>query len=152
MVGIGDLFLPPLSTVQLPHYEIGRLSALHIIRYRTLRNQTAVYPDQYGPAAGREYRDSVRHRRSGYDNMVGIGDLFLPPLSTVQLPHYEIGRLSALHTAHYGIKPRFTLINMGQQLAGNIAIVFVTVGHIAQHGGDWRSVPAAAVNGAVTAL
>ncbi len=33
----------------------------------------------------------------GYDNMVGIGHLFLPPLSTVQLPHYEIGRLSALH-------------------------------------------------------
>ena len=33
----------------------------------------------------------------GYDNMVGIGDLFIPPLSTVQLPHYEIGRLSALH-------------------------------------------------------
>ncbi|CRG49245.1 transcriptional regulator [Yersinia pseudotuberculosis] len=33
----------------------------------------------------------------GYDNMVGIGDLFLPPLTTVQLPHYEIGRLSALH-------------------------------------------------------
>ena len=33
----------------------------------------------------------------GYDNMVGIGDLFLPPLSTVQLPHYEIGHLSALH-------------------------------------------------------
>jgi DNA-binding LacI/PurR family transcriptional regulator len=25
------LFLPPLSTVQLPHYDIGRLSALHII-------------------------------------------------------------------------------------------------------------------------
>ncbi len=33
----------------------------------------------------------------GYDNMVGIGDLFLPSLSTVQLPHYEIGRQSALH-------------------------------------------------------
>lgn len=33
----------------------------------------------------------------GYDNLVGIGDLFLPPLSTVQLPHYEIGRLSTLH-------------------------------------------------------
>lgn len=33
----------------------------------------------------------------GYDNMVGIGELFLPPLSTVQLPHYEIGSLSALH-------------------------------------------------------
>ncbi|CNI66283.1 LacI family sugar-binding transcriptional regulator [Yersinia pekkanenii] len=33
----------------------------------------------------------------GYDNMVGIGDLFLPPLSTVQLPHYDIGCLSALH-------------------------------------------------------
>ena len=26
----------------------------------------------------------------GYDNMVGIGELFLPPLSTVQLPHYEV--------------------------------------------------------------
>ena len=36
----------------------------------------------------------------GYDNMVGIGELFLPPLSTVQLPHYEIGRLSALHIIH----------------------------------------------------
>ena len=36
----------------------------------------------------------------GYDNMVGIGDLFLPPLSTVQLPHYDIGRLSALHIIH----------------------------------------------------
>lgn len=33
----------------------------------------------------------------GYDNMVGIGELFLPPLSTVQLPHYEIGSQSALH-------------------------------------------------------
>lgn len=33
----------------------------------------------------------------GYDNMVGTGDLFLPPLSTVQLPHYDIGRQSALH-------------------------------------------------------
>ena len=36
----------------------------------------------------------------GYDNMVGIGDLFLPSLSTVQLPHYDIGRLSALHIIH----------------------------------------------------
>lgn len=33
----------------------------------------------------------------GYDNMVGIGELFIPPLSTVQLPHYEIGKRSALH-------------------------------------------------------
>jgi DNA-binding LacI/PurR family transcriptional regulator len=33
----------------------------------------------------------------GYDNLVGIGNLFLPPLSTVQIPHYEIGRLSTLH-------------------------------------------------------
>lgn len=33
----------------------------------------------------------------GYDNMVGVGELFIPSLSTVQLPHYEIGRLSALH-------------------------------------------------------
>ncbi|WP_274371227.1 LacI family DNA-binding transcriptional regulator [Morganella morganii] len=36
----------------------------------------------------------------GYDNMVGIGGLFIPPLSTVQLPHYEIGRQSALHIIH----------------------------------------------------
>lgn len=33
----------------------------------------------------------------GYDNHIGIGNLFLPPLSTVQLPHYELGRLSTLH-------------------------------------------------------
>ncbi|MCS3432544.1 LacI family DNA-binding transcriptional regulator [Klebsiella sp. BIGb0407] len=33
----------------------------------------------------------------GYDNMVGVGNLFIPALSTVQLPHYEIGRMSALH-------------------------------------------------------
>lgn len=33
----------------------------------------------------------------GYDNIVGIGDLFMPALSTVQIPHYEIGRLSTLH-------------------------------------------------------
>lgn len=37
----------------------------------------------------------------GYDNMVGTGELFLPPLSTVQLPHYEIGRLSALHIINH---------------------------------------------------
>ncbi|MGL6018493.1 MAG: substrate-binding domain-containing protein, partial [Gibbsiella quercinecans] len=33
----------------------------------------------------------------GYDNMVGIGELFQPPLTTVQLPHYELGRQAALH-------------------------------------------------------
>ncbi|HFK7188422.1 TPA: LacI family DNA-binding transcriptional regulator [Serratia odorifera] len=33
----------------------------------------------------------------GYDNMVGIGQLFQPPLTTVQLPHYELGRQAALH-------------------------------------------------------
>ncbi len=33
----------------------------------------------------------------GYDNMVGTGELFLPALTTVQLPHYELGRLAALH-------------------------------------------------------
>jgi DNA-binding LacI/PurR family transcriptional regulator len=33
----------------------------------------------------------------GYDNMVAIGELFLPPLTTVQLPHYELGRRAALH-------------------------------------------------------
>ena len=33
----------------------------------------------------------------GFDNMVGIGDLFLPPLSTIDLPHHEIGRAAALH-------------------------------------------------------
>lgn len=36
----------------------------------------------------------------GYDNRMGIADLFIPPLSTVQLPHYEIGRQSALHIIH----------------------------------------------------
>ncbi len=33
----------------------------------------------------------------GFDDMVGIGGLFLPPLSTVRLPHEELGRAAALH-------------------------------------------------------
>ena len=33
----------------------------------------------------------------GFDNMVGVADLFLPPLSTIGLPHEEIGRAAALH-------------------------------------------------------
>lgn len=33
----------------------------------------------------------------GYDNMVGVAELFYPPLSTVQLPYYEIGRRAAQH-------------------------------------------------------
>jgi DNA-binding LacI/PurR family transcriptional regulator len=33
----------------------------------------------------------------GFDNMVGVSDLFLPPLSTVRLPLEEIGRAAALH-------------------------------------------------------
>jgi DNA-binding LacI/PurR family transcriptional regulator len=33
----------------------------------------------------------------GFDNMVGVSDLFLPPLSTVGLPLEEIGRAAALH-------------------------------------------------------
>lgn len=34
---------------------------------------------------------------TGFDNMVGIAELFLPPLTTVQLPHYEIGEQATLH-------------------------------------------------------
>ena len=33
----------------------------------------------------------------GYDNMIGIAELFLPPLTTVQLPYYDIGRRAARH-------------------------------------------------------
>ncbi|SEJ58619.1 transcriptional regulator, LacI family [Azotobacter beijerinckii] len=33
----------------------------------------------------------------GYDNMVGVAELFYPPLSTVQLPYYELGRRAAQH-------------------------------------------------------
>ncbi|KFD20344.1 MULTISPECIES: LacI family DNA-binding transcriptional regulator [Tatumella] len=33
----------------------------------------------------------------GFDNLVGVGHLFLPPLTTVQLPHDIIGREAALH-------------------------------------------------------
>lgn len=33
----------------------------------------------------------------GYDNMIGIAELFMPPLTTVQLPYYEIGRQAARH-------------------------------------------------------
>jgi DNA-binding LacI/PurR family transcriptional regulator len=33
----------------------------------------------------------------GYDNMVGVGELFWPPLTTIQLPHEEIGREAVRH-------------------------------------------------------
>ncbi|EPL9569487.1 LacI family DNA-binding transcriptional regulator [Providencia rettgeri] len=33
----------------------------------------------------------------GYDNMIGVGNLFYPPLSTVVLPHYQLGQQAALH-------------------------------------------------------
>ena len=33
----------------------------------------------------------------GYDNMVGVANLFLPLLTTVQLPHYEMSKQAALH-------------------------------------------------------
>ena len=33
----------------------------------------------------------------GFDNMVGIGGLFLPSLSTIGLPHDEIGKAAAMH-------------------------------------------------------
>lgn len=32
-----------------------------------------------------------------YDNMIGIAELFIPALTTVQLPYYEIGRNAARH-------------------------------------------------------
>ncbi len=33
----------------------------------------------------------------GYDNMIGTGELFYPPLTTVQLPHYDLGKEATLH-------------------------------------------------------
>lgn len=33
----------------------------------------------------------------GYDNMIGVAELFYPPLSTVQLPYYEMGRRAVRH-------------------------------------------------------
>ncbi|CAN7540918.1 LacI family DNA-binding transcriptional regulator [Pseudomonas sp. LjRoot263] len=33
----------------------------------------------------------------GFDNTVGVAELFYPPLSTVQLPYYEMGRSAAQH-------------------------------------------------------
>ncbi len=34
MIGVGELFYPPLSTVVLPHYQLGQQAALHIIEER----------------------------------------------------------------------------------------------------------------------
>ena len=33
----------------------------------------------------------------GFDNMVGVAELFYPPLTTVQLPYYAMGQRAALH-------------------------------------------------------
>lgn len=51
--------------------------------YQTLLKHGIVIPDDIGVL--------------GYDNMVGICDLFVPPLTTVKLPHYTIGEQAALH-------------------------------------------------------
>lgn len=42
----------------------------------------------------------------GFDDMVGIGGLFLPPLSTVRLPHAAVGRAAALHIILGGKRSR----------------------------------------------
>ncbi|OOF58560.1 LacI family DNA-binding transcriptional regulator [Rodentibacter myodis] len=34
---------------------------------------------------------------TGYDNTIGIAHLFIPPLTTVELPHYAMGEQAALH-------------------------------------------------------
>ncbi len=34
MIGVRELFYPPLSTVVLPHYQLGQQAALHIIEER----------------------------------------------------------------------------------------------------------------------
>lgn len=46
----------------------------------------------------------------GYDNMVGTGELFYPPLTTVQLPHYEIGEQAALHIIAGNTQKKTTLV------------------------------------------
>ena len=35
MVGVGRLFYPPLTTIALPHYEIGKQATLHVIHERS---------------------------------------------------------------------------------------------------------------------
>lgn len=41
----------------------------------------------------------------GYDNMIGVAELFYPPLSTVQLPYYEMGRRSVQYIIEYRNEP-----------------------------------------------
>jgi DNA-binding LacI/PurR family transcriptional regulator len=42
----------------------------------------------------------------GFDDMVGVGGLFVPPLSTIRLPHEEMGRAAALHIILGRKRPR----------------------------------------------
>lgn len=54
----------------------------------------------------------------GFDNMVGVTHLFRPPLTTVQLPHYEMGRQATLHfienRQHKEIKRLFCPLVFGE--------------------------------------
>ncbi|MDG6881854.1 Ribose operon repressor [Phocoenobacter uteri] len=47
----------------------------------------------------------------GYDNMVGVTHLFQPALTTVQLPHYEMGKQAALHFIEGRVTKEDTLID-----------------------------------------
>lgn len=53
------------------------------LAYQVLMSKGIKIPDQVGVL--------------GFDNMIGTGELFYPPLTTVQLPHYELGKEAALH-------------------------------------------------------
>lgn len=44
----------------------------------------------------------------GYDNMIGVAELFYPPLSTVQLPYYEMGGALLSTSLNAGNNRRFT--------------------------------------------
>ncbi|AIR67549.1 LacI family DNA-binding transcriptional regulator [Cedecea neteri] len=88
----GDSHYPELAGLVLAHCQQGKADfdvlvcgndRIAFVAWQTLLAQGVAIPEQVAVL--------------GFDNQVGIGDLFLPPLTTVQLPHEAIGRQAALH-------------------------------------------------------
>lgn len=83
-----------LETIEIiKHYFANKSSDFDIIVCGNDRIALLVYQVLLGLG----YKIPQQIAVLGYDNMVGIGELFYPPLTTVELPHYQIGEQAALH-------------------------------------------------------
>lgn len=99
-INIEDLWVDELPEDDNYHYvtEIIDKAIAHDYQFDSIicgNDRVAMLAYMYLYRLGYKIPDDVAIL--GFDNMVGTADLFEPGLTTVQLPHKEIGRKAALH-------------------------------------------------------